>query len=133
MYIGSRLFVVHFTPIDFQFFFFSTLHIVLGKMNLNEINETGVAATKPLIKVKELVEGTAYPIVKAKIVNTKFGESVLLELEEASCFLPKRATEAFKSQIDKFVVRKYGLVFKGVSLNKTGKYLDITKFEIVDL
>lgn len=102
-------------------------------MNLNEINESGVPATKPLIKVKDLEQNIKYPIVKAKIVNTKFGESVLLDLEEVSCFLPKRATDAFKNQIDKFVSRKYGLIFRGVQPRKTGNYLDITLFEIVDL
>lgn len=102
-------------------------------MNLTEINKTGVAATKPLIKLKELELETAYPILKAKITTTKFGDSVWLDLEEVSCFLPKRATFAFKNQIDKFVPGKYGLVFKGLKENEDSKYAETTLFEIVEL
>lgn len=102
-------------------------------MNLTEINKMGVAASKPLVQLKTLILDTPYPIVRAKICNTKFGESVWLELEEVNCFLPKRATNAFRNQIDKFSSRKYGLVFRGLLPSSSVKIPDSVKFEIVEL
>lgn len=100
-------------------------------MNLNEINKMGFAAEKPLVNVKELILDIPYPILRAKIISNHFGESAWLELEEVSCFLPKRATDAFRRQIDEFASGKYGLVFKGLKPNP--KFPDSTLFEIVKL
>lgn len=102
-------------------------------MNLNEINRVGVAAEKPLIKVQHLTLETPYPILRAKIVNGKFGESVWVELKEVSCFLPKRATNAFRNQIDEFATGKYGLVFRGLKPSKNSRYSDSILFEIVEI
>lgn len=101
------------------------------KMNLQMINKSGLAATKPLINIKNLEVDKPYIIVNAKLSKTKYGDSVLLELEEAACFLPRRVTAAFKEQLDKFKENKYGLVFKGVEPTKG--YPDSAKFEIITL
>lgn len=102
-------------------------------MNLTEINRMGVAANKPVVPLKSLILDTRYPIVRAKISNTKYGECVWLELEEVSCFLPKRVTNAFRSQIDKFSSQKYGLVFRGLLPSNNVNFSESPKFEIVEL
>lgn len=103
-------------------------------MNLNEINQVGVAVPlKPLIKLKDLVLGKPYPIIKARIINTKFGEAVLLDLDDVSCFLPKRATNVFRNQVEQFIPKKYGLMFKGILPSSNGKFPDSTQFEVIEL
>lgn len=102
-------------------------------MNLNEINNSGIAALKPLVKITDSVPDKQFTIIKLKIVNTKYGESVLVELEEVSRFLPKCATSVFKNEIDKFVLRKYVIIFKGSAASSNSGFPDLVKFEIVNL
>lgn len=45
---------------------------------------------KQIIKIKDLIANKAYLINKAYKTTTKYGESVVFELQEGIIFLPKR-------------------------------------------
>lgn len=99
-------------------------------MDLSKINECGIAERKHLINIKELTIGGKYIICGAELTNGKFGEAILLELEEYICFLPKRVTNSFKSEIHKFIPGKYALVFQGI---KPSQNFELALFEIVEV
>lgn len=78
-------------------------------MNLAHIKE----ATKALImwiNIKKLEP--PLPIILAEIVNVNYRESILLLLEDCSCFIPKQVTNTFRSKTDMCSPVKYTLVFK---------------------
>lgn len=57
---------------------------------------------KPFISLSKLIKKHNYPIFKSRRITNKFGESILLELEDCSVFLPKRCN----SQLDDDDVQK---------------------------
>ena len=69
---------------------------------LNTVSETDTVEQK---KIYELEVETPYKITFAKIINTKYGNSVLLHLNESiSTFLPKRYSAVVKEkQIDQLI------------------------------
>ncbi|KAG5872852.1 hypothetical protein JTB14_017533 [Gonioctena quinquepunctata] len=75
---------------------------------------------KPVIKLKNLIVGKEYKIHTAKLVQTKFGEAVLLEIEENVVFLPQRVTDEYKPQIANFPLEKYA--YSGEP-KTSGKYI----------
>ena len=101
-------------------------------MDLQKINATFQAnADKPLIKLQELPVGEQQIILGAQIVKTKFGKSVLLELDENRVFLPKRVTDTFKPILSNFTVEgKYAVVFK--EEKDIGKVNPMVIFEIAE-
>lgn len=64
-------------------------------MNLEELNKVSrLDDFLPVIKPKDLTIGELYNITEIKVVKTKYGSSVILELnEEFSLFLPRRITK----------------------------------------
>ncbi|KAG5892291.1 hypothetical protein JTB14_020322 [Gonioctena quinquepunctata] len=68
---------------------------------------------KQVIKLKNLIVGKQYEIHTAELVQTKFGETVLLELEKNVVFLPQRETNEYKPQIAYFSPEKYAVIFRG--------------------
>ena len=74
-----------------------------------------------VIKVNELVVGKKYPISKARRLDTKYGESMLITVLEfsenpVSVFLPKRYTGVFTDDdIERINSRrtKLQLIYKG--------------------
>ncbi|KAG5865827.1 hypothetical protein JTB14_031337 [Gonioctena quinquepunctata] len=85
-------------------------------MDLNALNSISLLETKvpkPVIKLKNLIVGEQYKIYTAKLVQTKFGESVLLELEKNVVFLPQRVTDEYKPHIANFSPEKHAVIFRG--------------------
>lgn len=75
---------------------------ILRNPNLTDMNKPGIVELKQVVKLEDLLLYTRYPIVGAKIVRSKFGEAVLLELENGNfkCFSPKKVTDNFEQQIE---------------------------------
>lgn len=67
-------------------------------MNLKALNAGSLLQkdNKPVSKLIELERDFPYRIVEAKLINTKFSENILRELEENVVFLSKRCTETYK-------------------------------------
>ncbi|KAG5893370.1 hypothetical protein JTB14_000134 [Gonioctena quinquepunctata] len=80
---------------------------------LNSISLLESNIPKPVIKLKNLIVGKQYEIHTAKLVHTKFGETVLLELEENVVFLPQRVIDEYKPHIANFSPEKYAVIFRG--------------------
>ncbi|KAG5876823.1 hypothetical protein JTB14_014153 [Gonioctena quinquepunctata] len=97
---------------------------------LNSISLLESNIPKPVIKLKNLIVGKQYKIHTAKLVQTKFGEAVLLELEENVVFLPQRVTDEYKPQIANFSPDKYAAIFRGTK--DVGKTYPASSFEIVE-
>lgn len=58
---------------------------------MDKINKIGELNMKPTIKITQLTIGQKYKVTKIKKVESKFGQSVLVELDgELNTFLPKR-------------------------------------------
>ncbi len=85
-------------------------------MDLKKLNVACSVVTadnrKPVAKLQDLPQNTPEQILSAKLVQTKFGKSVLLELTEKVVFLPKRATEAFKPVIVQFDTGAYSVIYR---------------------
>ncbi|XP_074034173.1 uncharacterized protein isoform X2 [Leptinotarsa decemlineata] len=91
-------------------------------MDLNKINGISLVDTenkKPVEKLQNLPLGEPQKIFSARIVQTKFGKTVLLELEKHITFLPQRVTKTYERFINHFEQEKYAIVFRG--LINTGK------------
>lgn len=69
---------------------------------------------KPIVKLTELPINTPVAILSAKIVKTRFGETVLLEFANAKTFLPKRMVPLMRDHIDNFADSKYSFIFEGL-------------------
>lgn len=102
-------------------------------MNLEEINKVGrVAKFLPTTKSAELVVNKDYIITDMKIVKTKFGNRILVELEEeTTVFLPPRLTEALTKTSDTFEDMKRRVDEKKLCLRSLGGEA-YTKFEFVE-
>lgn len=99
-------------------------------VDLNKLNEVSHIRRKETIKLKDLPENAPHPILSVKIVTTKFGRSVLVELEQYTVFLPKRIVASVEENIENFIPKKYSLIFKGlVDCNKVNP---ASNFEIVE-
>ncbi|XP_072400659.1 uncharacterized protein [Diabrotica undecimpunctata] len=77
-------------------------------MDLAKINASSlVAERKPIKKLVDLPIGTPFPIHSGKVVNTKFGKAVLLDLGTEVVFLPHRVTEVYQPIIGELCGGKY--------------------------
>ncbi|XP_050509174.1 uncharacterized protein LOC114338412 [Diabrotica virgifera virgifera] len=85
---------------------------------------------KPVIKLKDLTRDTPFKINAAKVVKAKYGEAVILELEENVVFLPHRVTKDYVPYLQEFSTKRYSLVFRG--LQDIGNIHPAAKFEIVE-
>lgn len=83
---------------------------------LNEINQasSSLVEEKPLLKVQELPQEEKFKIIGLKIVNTRFGEAILAELDHSKVFLPKRVTEVYKAHLEEFSKNTYFLEYLGL-------------------
>jgi len=83
-----------------------------------------------VIKVNELVVGKKYPISKARRLDTKYGESILITVLEfsenpVSVFLPKRYAGVFTDDdIERINSKrtKLQMIYKG-TCDKTSAYM----------
>lgn len=101
-------------------------------MDLKALNEISLLEkeNKPIKKLRDLELNIKYKIVGAKVTNSKFGEVILLELEEFVVFLPKRVTESYSPYVQYFKEKKYSLIFRGTKDCK--KVQEASLFEIVE-
>lgn len=83
-------------------------------MDLNKINSASLLEAKEVIKLSDFTPNVPLPIQSAKLVKTKFGESILLEFEDRITFLPKRVVSTLKNHLDEFSNGKYSIVFEGL-------------------
>uniref|UniRef100_A0A6P7GWB2 Uncharacterized protein LOC114341513 n=1 Tax=Diabrotica virgifera virgifera TaxID=50390 RepID=A0A6P7GWB2_DIAVI len=83
-------------------------------MDLAKLNaSTSIAERKPAIKLNSLPVNEPQKILSAKIVQSKFGQAVLLELTESVKFLPDRVTEDYKPFLQYFAEQNYSIVYEG--------------------
>lgn len=83
-------------------------------MNFEKLNKTCLLdSIKSIIKTNELPVNEPIPILSAKIVKTKYGETVLIELENNCTFLPKRVLPFMKDNLSQFTDSKYSIIFRG--------------------
>ncbi|KAG5877937.1 hypothetical protein JTB14_006844 [Gonioctena quinquepunctata] len=94
-------------------------------MNFQALNNCSMIAERDL--PKEIPQ----PIEEGRIVETKFGESVLLELGDGQVvFLPQRVTVTYSPYIEHFSTKKYCLVFRGCI--NTEKQYPVASFQIME-
>lgn len=96
----------------------------LQKLNASSILDD----RKPAKKLRELEKGHAYKICNCRVINSKFGDSVLIELEDFVTFLPKRVTENYAPHCEELSTGQYSLVYRGEV--DTGKTNLAASFEI---
>ena len=84
-------------------------------MDFTKLNQTALLEgnNKPLIKLSELAKDVPTKILLARLINTKYGECILLELEENTTFLPKRVVPMMKDHLEEFSSGNYSIVFQG--------------------
>lgn len=66
-------------------------------LNLKNLNKSSTECNKKIC-VSELELNKFYPILKLKRIPTKYGISILVEIEKGVFFLPKRLTEFFSEE-----------------------------------
>lgn len=69
---------------------------------------------KPLLKVNEMTINKSYRILKARRVNTQYGERVIVELEKKQVFLPSRYDAMRDSTLVSLCSGQYCMINKGV-------------------
>lgn len=93
---------------------------------LTYLNELGSGDTqKPYKKLSELQIFKTYSILKKEVVTTKYGTSIVVELEDCMVHLPRRFATAFAFNEDKFKKFQDGASFLkiiGFKMGKFGKY-----------
>lgn len=77
----------------------------------SELNHLGLI--KPTLKVKDMVQDTHYRILGARKVSTKFGNRVVLDLENYQLFLPARYEKLSDKAVADLNENKYCIVNKG--------------------
>lgn len=98
-------------------------------MDLKTLNKNSFIQKKPVAKLNTLAIDEKIKTKSAKIVRTKYGNTVVLELEESVVFLPKRVTETYSVFVEYFSNEQYYHIFKGeIDLGKPRTPLS---FEIV--
>lgn len=83
-------------------------------MDLQKLNSTSLLVEKPIVKLCDLTPNVPIPIFGAKLVKTKFGESILLELDDFVTFLPRRVVTHMKNNLEKFIDGNFSIVFEGL-------------------
>lgn len=102
-------------------------------MDLSDVNPKGQLAQlsgNPVIRLQDLPLETPFKIVSGKFVKTKYGSCVLLELENAKIFLPKRMNDVLEGKVDQFATRKYSLVYEGSQ--ECGQHKPAQKFRFIE-
>lgn len=100
-------------------------------MDLKALNKNSlIEKREPAIKLKDLPENEKFKIFGAKIIKSRYGETILLNLGERDVFLPQRVTEDYRKHIEHFSSQKYAIVFKG--LVDLGLKQRAASFEVVE-
>lgn len=89
--------------------------------NLNDVfislEELNACNYKPLLKVKEMEPLKAYSILSCGKVSTRFGQRVVLELEDHQMFLPQRFNNISTNTIEKLNEGGFLITCQGTSIN----------------
>lgn len=103
-------------------------------MDLKSINESCLLESaedqKPAIKLQELKPDKKYAVISSRVIQSKFGACVLVELDENVVFLPKRVTKSLESQVEYLVDKKYSIIFRG--LKDVGQPNPMSLFEFIE-
>lgn len=84
-------------------------------MDLKKLNSISLLEVKPNVKLSEFPLNVPLPILSTKLVKTKFGETILLDFEDRTTFLPKRVAPLIRDNyLEKLTDGKYCLIFKGM-------------------
>ncbi|KAI4461061.1 hypothetical protein MML48_5g00017279 [Holotrichia oblita] len=83
------------------------------KKVLQHINKTNFY--KPIISMKKLKTDEKYLVLSLKLIKTKFGEVVVVELKDSAVFLPKRFHDSMTPEIIKEMnkLKSLHLVYMG--------------------
>ncbi|CAH1103850.1 unnamed protein product [Psylliodes chrysocephalus] len=98
-------------------------------MNLIELNKVSLVERKETIKISELPLNKPIKISKEKIVNTKYGDAVLLKLVDKAIFLSQRVTETYRPHFDEFANQLYSIIYRReIAIEKPSP---LASFEII--
>ena len=80
-------------------------------MDVSAINAQA-AAFNTTVALSSLPINQPHPIENIRVVQTRFGEAIVVELEASSVFVPRRVVGIFKPQLPAFTLGKYSLIHK---------------------
>lgn len=96
-------------------------------MDLEKLNAECAYEDKPTVKLRDLPCGEKFRILRASVIRTKYGQSILLDLENERIFLPKRSTEAVKQNIK--YINEGGVHIRFTGVKDIGASHPVTSFE----
>ncbi|VEN43190.1 unnamed protein product [Callosobruchus maculatus] len=96
-------------------------------MDLEAINATAVG--KPRLPLSQLPINKKHRIVSLQIIEGRYGECPLAELDEHVVFLPGRAAEVILGNLEQFTPGEYALVYLGSKATANGHHMQ--QFNIV--
>lgn len=104
------------------------------KPKLDIVDELNSVGKLQFIKLSELQEGEPYPIQCFKFVNTKFGRSLAVEIndgeQDQSVFLPKRYSDMYDDDdLDRLMTSQLALIYNGTKLMKNGMECHDVEFQ----
>ncbi|CAH2010524.1 unnamed protein product [Acanthoscelides obtectus] len=103
-------------------------------MDLNKINE--IAATgytsKPKKSLYELPLNQYQTVLSIRIVQGRFGQVPLVELQHFVVFLPGRATEVIIENLENFTPGRYAIAYTGSVASSFGDN-QVHHFKLKDL
>lgn len=99
---------------------------------LSELNRIGRCETKPKLHPDDMEIGKKYPMCDIKKIKGKFGDCVIVELDEHVVFLPKRMSDNLTDEMIETLSNEIitlALVYLGEK--DTGKSKKAHTFEII--
>ncbi|CAG9825586.1 unnamed protein product [Phaedon cochleariae] len=90
----------------------ANVHLYAMVDQLIEAINAQAAAFEPTVALSSLPINQPHPIENIRVVQTRFGEAIVVELEASSVFLPRRVVGIFKPQLPAFTPGKYSLIHK---------------------
>ncbi|XP_050509867.1 uncharacterized protein LOC126886832 [Diabrotica virgifera virgifera] len=102
-------------------------------MDLLAINASCSSPNKPSCRLQDLPQEETFKIVNCKLVQTRYGQTVLVELEEKVIFLPKRATTQLRNHLVELSSGNYGICYKGLEAATSSSFNPSPKFEFKKL
>lgn len=84
---------------------------------------------KPFKKIGELEIMETYKMLRKHMTTTKYGKSVITELEECSIFLSKRLADSFANNEEQFNNLQENVTYLRITEFNTGKF---SKYPIIE-
>lgn len=99
---------------------------------LKKLNNTGInAELSPIIPLRDLKDDF-YIIKEFRLMNTRFGKKVIVELEEGIVFLPDRFNKFTAKDISNFNTSQYCMTYHGLQSLGDGRSfhnIEFSKFK----